>query len=232
MRKVFYILSVLLVVACSSTRSIKNVPEIKNVNATFDDYLSLFNAAGYNVSSYDISSLKDSVSSVIFSVREFIDSAEVENDNNAEFLTIYKISDFDEKDREEIIKMGDADDEANGIYRLATKMKIGLAPTADDCEQKLYFEISGSEIMGATNQQLIKRAFDKKRSPLKYSLRPFKIGTFEKDKFIPLLMYGSAWWDKDANIYRFCGEKEFSSDMKSEIFSHSPHYFIIGVEFK
>ena len=34
MRKVFYILSVLLVVACSSTRSIKNVPEIKNVNAT------------------------------------------------------------------------------------------------------------------------------------------------------------------------------------------------------
>ena len=122
MRKVFYILSVLLVVACSSTRSIKNVPEIKNVNATFDDYLSLFNAAGYNVSSYDISSLKDSVSSVIFSVREFIDSAEVENDNNAEFLTIYKISDFDEKDREEIIKMGDADDEANGIYRLATKI--------------------------------------------------------------------------------------------------------------
>ena len=93
MRKVFYILSVLLVVACSSTRSIKNVPEIKNVNATFDDYLSLFNAAGYNVSSYDISSLKDSVSSVIFSVREFLNGAEVENDNNAQFLTIYKISD-------------------------------------------------------------------------------------------------------------------------------------------
>ena len=232
MRKVFYILSVLLVVACSSTRSIKNVPEIKNVNATFDDYLSLFNAAGYNVSSYDISSLKDSVSSVIFSVREFIDSAEVENDNNAQFLTIYKISDFDEKDREEIKKTVESDDEANGIYRLATKMKIGLAPTADDCEQKLYFEISGSEIMGATNQQLIKRAFDKKRSPLKYSLRPFKIDSFEKSKFIPLLMYGSAWWDKDANIYRFCGEKELSSDMKSEIFSHSPHYFIIGVEFK
>ena len=51
MRKVFYILSMLLVVACSSTQNIKNVPEIKNVNATFDDYLSLFNAAGYAVDS-------------------------------------------------------------------------------------------------------------------------------------------------------------------------------------
>lgn len=45
-------------------------------------------------------------------------------------------------------------------------------------------------------------------------------------------MYGSPWWDKDANIHRFCGEMEISPDMKSEILSHSPHYFIIGVEFK
>ncbi len=33
-------------------------------------------------------------------------------------------------------------------------------------------------------------------------------------------------------LLRFCGETEISPEMKSEIFSHSPHYFIIGVEFK
>ena len=232
MKKIIFILVTLFVAACSSTREIKNQQQVKKTDATADDYISLFNAIGYNVFTYDISSLKDYAATVIFSVREFLEGVEVENNEKKIFPTIYRISDFDEKDREEIKKTGDADDEANGIYRLATKIKIGLAPTADENEQKLHFEISGSEIMGATNQLLKKRAFSENRSPLKYSLRPFKIDTFEKDKFIPLLMYGSPWWDKDANIYRFCGETEISPDMKSEILSHSPHYFIIGVEFK
>ena len=62
--------------------------------------------------------------------------------------------------------------------------------------------------------------------------RNFKLEIFEKGKFIPLLMYGSAWWDADCECYRFCGDSELSPDMTSELFKDSPHYFIIGVKFE
>lgn len=67
-----------------------------------------------------------------------------------------------------------------------------------------------------------------------YYLRPFALKPIpDKDEVeIPLWLYGSAW--ADGEIYRFCGENEIDPEMTadSDILTHCPHYFVIGISLK
>lgn len=67
-----------------------------------------------------------------------------------------------------------------------------------------------------------------------YNARPFTFKEIEeKDSLnIPLLLYGSGWVDERFGMIRFCGEKEIDPDMKAEILSNLPHYYIVGLEMK
>ncbi|WP_373151839.1 DUF5041 domain-containing protein, partial [Bacteroides caccae] len=49
---------------------------------------------------------------------------------------------------------------------------------------------------------------------------------------LTLILYGSAWLDKQHDIIRFCGEREIDPEMKAEILKDIPHYFVIGIELK
>ena len=63
-----------------------------------------------------------------------------------------------------------------------------------------------------------------------YNTRPFKTQEITIGKFIPLVLYGSWWYDKDFNIFRFCGEKEIDPDMSSDILKYLPHYYVFRIE--
>ena len=210
--------------------------EIKSIKASFDDYLSLLQESGYNVFAYDISSLKDNASHVEFSVKEYVngDLVDASNSHSCVFQLILRISEFSEEDQKEIKAMGIADDKENDIFRLATRLKIGFTPVIGDTIQEVQFEVAGKVLMGGSGKwlKLHDSRVDKSHRKLDYSTRPFKVEGFEKDKFIPLVLYAAPWWDKNYEIYRFCGEMEIPSDMNSDILRHSPHYFIIGVEFR
>lgn len=210
--------------------------EIKSIKASFDDYLQLLQESGYNVFAYDISSLKDNASHVEFSVKEYVNGDLVDSgsSHSSAFKLIFKISEFSEEDQKEIKAMGIADDEENDIFRLATRLKIGFTPVIGDTIQNVLFEVAGKELLGGSGKwlKLHDSRVDKSHRKLDYSTRPFKVEGFEKDKFIPLVLYAAPWWDKNYEIYRFCGETEIPSDMNSDILRHSPHYFIIGVEFR
>ena len=210
--------------------------EIKSIKASFDDYLSLLQESGYNVFAYDISSLKDNASHVEFSVKEYVngDLVDASNSHSCVFQLILRISEFSEEDQKEIKAMGIADDKENDIFRLATRLKIGFTPVIGDTIQEVQFEVAGKVLMGGSGKwlKLHDSRVDKSHRKLDYSTRPFKVEGFEKDKFIPLVLYAAPWWDKNYEIYRFCGETEIPSDMNSDILRLSPHYFIIGVEFR
>ena len=62
-----------------------------------------------------------------------------------------------------------------------------------------------------------------------YGARPFRIDGFEPGRFIPLVFYGSFWYDERANLVRFCGEREIAPDLSSEIVANVPHFYVIGV---
>ena len=51
-------------------------------------------------------------------------------------------------------------------------------------------------------------------------------------EFTPLVLYGSAWFDSEAGIFRFCGENEISPDMHEDIVKDIPEFYVIGVIIK
>lgn len=63
-----------------------------------------------------------------------------------------------------------------------------------------------------------------------YRDRPFKVQEFQSDTFIPLLFVGSAWYDPEIGVFRFCGENEISPDLSEEIVSHIPHFYVVGIQ--
>jgi hypothetical protein len=64
-----------------------------------------------------------------------------------------------------------------------------------------------------------------------YDIRPFKIRfSAEQKQRVPLLLYGSFWWDEKNRIHRFCGESEIEPDLSSEILESIPHYYVVGIE--
>lgn len=65
--------------------------------------------------------------------------------------------------------------------------------------------------------------------PLPFKLQPI---SQQGNLKIPLLLYGSAWLDKQHNIIRFCGENEIDPEMKAKILNNIPHYYVIGIELK
>lgn len=208
--------------------------EIKSINATCDDYLSLLQNAGYNMFVYDISSLKNKATSIEFSAKEYVNDDLVDSGDSFAVKLIHKISQFSEKGQKDIKATGIADDEENDIFRLATRLRIGFTPGVRNTVQEVQFEVVGKEPMALFRKRLKLRdnRVDKSHRELDYYTRPFKVDGFEKGKFIPLVLYASPWWDEKYKTYRFCGDKEIPSDLGSGILKHSPHYFIIGVEFK
>ena len=239
MKKLFLTLIVAFATICGFAQEIKSVDtkfEDYQLVATFDDCLSLLQQAGYNMFVYDISTLKDKATFVEFSVREYVNGNLVDEEHSHQHKAklIYRISEFSEDDQKVIKAAAIADDEDNDIFRLATRLKIGFTPVGADMEQSAQFEVAGKVQMALFSKLLSLRdnRVDKSHRKLDYYTRPFIIDGFEKGKFIPLLMYGSAWWDADCGYYRFCGDSELSPDMTSELLKDSPHYFVIGVKFE
>ena len=215
--------------------------QIKKNAPVFDDYLPLLQQAGYNVFTYDISALKDTTYNITFIIREYAAGKHLQDKDLRIGLRAnrYMLAEFDEADRAQAIADGIAEDAANGVFRLATKIGIGFTPSQSDTLQNILFRAYGKEPLAQSGSRVVlrdvrmdnERADNESRNFIRYTFREFKEEPFATDTFIPLLMYASFWWDAEHNIYRFCGDSELTRDMSSSLLKDSPHYYIIGVEF-
>ena len=205
----------------------------KPVKPDFDAYISLLEADGYNVQSYDISALSDSTYSVLFLVREY-ENGKMIHDGHERFIyelrTRNMLSRFSDEEKAKV-KPEDMDDAAKGIVNLGQKVNIGLAPH-NDSTLRVSLEIPN---IGSTYQYLSMRSqTDPKNGQIvrRYQTRPFTAPDFRTDSFIPLMFVGSVWYDTNFEIFRFCGDNIITPDLSSEIVSHVPHFYVIGVELK
>lgn len=73
--------------------------EIKRITATPEDFMEHMRMCGYEVFTYDISSLRDSVSSFDIVIREYNQQEMIEEEALRGFRTKTMISDFNEKDQ-------------------------------------------------------------------------------------------------------------------------------------
>lgn len=225
----FFSFSILILLAALAP----GAQAFKPVKPDFDAYISLLKDKGYHVQSYDISSLADSTYSLVLSIREY-ENGKMISDGSDRFIyalrTRNMLSRFSDEAKAEI-KPEDMADAAKGIVRLGKIVNISLSPL-NDSTLRLGLEIPE---IGASYQPLSMRSQTDPstgKTVRNYSPRPFETVDFRTDSFIPLMFVGSVWYDAKFNVFRFCGENEIAPDLSSEIVSHVPHFYVVGVELK
>jgi hypothetical protein len=118
-----------------------------------------------------------------------------------------------------------------GVYTQSSQLTISFSPYNTDSLKTIHLSLDG---IGASSNRLKLQpvmSADSDELHYFYKDKPFKLDKFEEGTFIPLVLYGSFWYDEKFNIFRFCGEKEIDPDMSSQILKYIPHYYVIGVEF-
>ncbi len=206
---------------------------LKPVKPDFDAYVSLLQADGYDVQSYDLSALTDSTYSFMLIVREY-ENGKMIHDGYERFIYPLRnrnmLSRFSEEDQK-TVKPEDMADAARGIYSLGTRLNLGLSPL-NDSTLRVSMEIP--EIGAAYQQISLRPQAHPKTGTIQhnYSNRPFTAPVFQSGTFIPLMFVGAAWYDPQIEMFRFCGENEITPDLSQEIVSHVPHFYVIGVETK
>ncbi len=213
--------------------------EVKQIEASVDDYIALLNQSGYQAYSFDISQLMDTTYYVQFEVREYVAG-------NPEPVMVHQygrglknrtmVKDFmwRELSEEELADIRDASvDYENGVYSRAEKITVGFLPCKNDSTEvgKLFVENQGASGFSLSLKQIDHKGAYNEDVIYSYNTLPFKTSAFEEGKFIPLAAYASFWFDERFNIIRFCGATELDPDMTTEILKDTPHYFVIGVIF-
>ena len=209
-----------------------NAQEIKSVESSFEDYLPLLKDAGFEMFSFDISSLKDETYKISFVTKEYVDGKLVFDSYRDDFLYVISnrtmLSEFPEDQQEQIIAENRAYDIEKSIYTLSKKISIGFAPAGADSLKKVRMIV---ENQGSSGQSLSLKPLNAPgfEGHYAYDIRPFKQDTIAIGDFTPLLLVGSFWYDEAHGIVRFCGENSFDKDMSSETLKLIPHYFVIGI---
>lgn len=225
---------ILFIAVLSLTAAITlNAQAFRQVKPDFDAYVSLLQADGYQVQSYDLSALSDSTYSFMLIIREY-ENGKMIHDGYERFIYPLRnrnmLSRFSEEDQK-TVKPEDMADAARGIYSLGTRLNLGLSPL-NDSTLRVSMEIP--EIGAAYQQISLRPQAHPKTGTIQhnYSNRPFTAPVFQSGTFIPLMFVGAAWYDPQIEMFRFCGENEITPDLSQEIVSHVPHFYVIGVETK
>ncbi len=226
---------------------------IKPLTVSIDDYMPILEAAGYSVFPFDISSLNDGKYMISFIAKEYIDGKETIDDiflGYATYPNMHLLSDFPEDSLKDI-NPEEIEDPEKGIYTMAKKLTIGFSPVVNDSIRPMILKIDG---ITTSNFELgMKPIFTHNdtvngQKSYMYVLRPFKLPSvstsaanagetngksaqFKDGEFIPLVLFGSGWYDPQFDIHRFCGEREIDPDFSSRILKYIPHYYVIGVKF-
>lgn len=225
-----YIKAIVLVCMMTISVAMSSAAEIKPQKATFDDYIPLLESAGYHVYSFDIKSMTDRQYNMTFSIREYEGDSLV-NKNILFFPVSTKnmtlLSDFSEEDQAKI-RQKEMYDSSRKIHSCAEKIVVGTY-AKNDSTTKLIIDVDN----------MMKFDWDLNLKPqvnptigenqYLYLPKPFKTGDIKLDEFIPLVFYGSFWYDPDFNVFRFCGDYELNPDMSNQLIKDVPHSYVVGL---
>jgi len=177
--------------------------EIRTSEPTLDDYLQLLNAKGYIVYSFDM-------------------------------------QDFKGKSYEPVIMEYTKGEEAKDVLGfsfslpIADRLVIGFAPSSNDSTYVYSYQSVGG---GGFNATLKLKAVYAPEMPSKqayrYESRPFELVLPVKtDELVPLVLFGSYWYESETGVSRFCGDKLIKPDLSSDLIKSIPHFYVLGVKIK
>ena len=177
--------------------------EIRTIEPTLNDYLPLLKAQGYMVYSFDTKDFNGAQAEPV--VMEYVKGEEPKDVLGFSFS-----------------------------MNFGEKLVIGFAPSGNDSTAIYTFNFSeGRGFNGRLKLRAIYAPEEPTKSRYSYESRPFElVSPFEKEKFIPLVLYGSYWYEPETGVSRFCGESVIKPDLSSDIVKSIPHFYVLGIKIK
>ena len=177
--------------------------EIRANEPTLSDYMQLLKAKGYIAYSFDMKEFKDrSVEPVIM---EYVKGEEPRDVLGFSFS-----------------------------FPIGEKLVIGFAPSSNDSTYVYSYQSDGGGGFNATLK--LKPVFAPEmptKQAYRYESRPFElVAPVETGKLIPLVLFGSYWYEQETGVSRFCGDKQIKPDLSSDIIKDIPHYYVLGIRIK
>ena len=177
--------------------------EIRTNEPTLSDYLQLLNAKGYIAYSFDMKDFKGKQYEPV--IMEYAKGKEAKD------VLGFSLS-----------------------FPIGEKLVIGFAPSSNDSTYVYSFQSVGGGGFNATLklQPVYVPEMPTKQS-FNYESRPFElVSPVETEKFIPLVLFGSYWYEPETGVSRFCGEKLIKPDLSSDIIKSIPHFYVLGIKIK
>lgn len=206
--------------------------QVRSREAGFEEFRTLLEYSGYEAFSFDLRDFLADRYDVTVRIKEYAGGRDMKRDKVIRMRSNkLMVSDFPAEQQAEILS-GEMADPATHTYLQAERLTVGFYPSGVDSLANVLFDLVG---MGSSRAQLTLRGLSTPDAPgsmfYSYQVRPFRFDEpFEEGRFIPLLFYGSMWYDERFGVFRFCGEREISPDLSSEIVGSVPHFFVIGLE--
>lgn len=175
--------------------------QIKVNEPSISDYLPLLEAEGYKAYSFDTKDFKGAIAQTV--VMEYAKGQEPKE------VSGFSMSvDLDEK------------------------LIIGFVPSDNDSIARYVFRFD--DVRGLSSRLYLRPICDPQHPEEKwymYNSRPFELtAPIEKGKFIPLVLYGSHWYETETGACRFCGDNFIKPDLTSDIVKYIPHFFVLGIK--
>lgn len=176
--------------------------ELRANEPTLADYLQLLNAQGYIAYSFDMKDFKDK--SVEPVVMEYVKGEEARDVLGFSFS-----------------------------FPIDEKLVIGFAPSSNDSTYVYSFQSAGGGFNSTLKLQPVYAPEMPTKQSYRYESRPFElVSPVEIGKFIPLVLFGSYWYEPETGVSRFCGEKLIKPDLSSEIVKSIPHFYVLGIKIR
>ena len=175
--------------------------EIRTNEPTLGDYMQLLKAKGYIAYSFDMKDFKGKQYEPV--IMEYVKGQEAKDVLGFSFS-----------------------------FPIGEKLVIGFAPSSNDSTYVYSYQSDGGGGFNATLK--LKPVFAPEmptKQAYRYESRPFElVAPVETGKLIPLVLFGSYWYEQETGHRRFCGEKLIKPDLSSEIIKSIPHYYVLGIK--
>lgn len=178
--------------------------ELRTSEPTLSDYLQLLNAKGYMAYSFDTKDFKDKQYEPV--VMEYVKGTEA-------------------KDVIDVLGF-------SFTFPIGEKLIIGFAPSSNDSTYVYsYHSIGGGGFNATLKLHPVFAPEMPTKQSYRYESRPFElVSPIETGKIIPLVLFGSYWYEPETGVSRFCGEKFIKPDLSSDIIKSIPHFYVLGIK--
>ena len=228
MKKTFITLALLLSAATMQAQNVCIQPQ----EPTQKDLLLMLEDAGYKCLVFDLSPLAGKTYHIDLTLREYV---------NGQFRQSYSV--FDGRTRNDFSDLPEADrqrllaDPKNVEANTAKKLIFNFLPSqpGDRSQQNdtLQYVVIGTEMLKMPRNLKKHGLFMpiSGKTVYNYSVSTFMPKNFVTDEFIPLVLYASAYIDKDNHLVSE-SSTAVPAALQTDFVRRSPHYYVIGVTFK